>query len=73
MSVYTTLDVTRSDAIMAIVQRVVSATDEQLAEMLFELVGREGIQDSMLANFRIVSDYNDSEEWRRFRHRYSQT
>ena len=56
MGAHSTLNITREDAIAEAIKSLATATDEELEEALFELVG-----DKKLTNFRIVPEYTD--EW----------
>jgi len=60
MSVYSTCDITREDAIEAILAKIFLASDDQLEDMMFELYGKEGLEDTCLSNFRTVDSYDDS-------------
>lgn len=53
MSPYTTMKITRADALAEITRHVFDATDEEIEEALFELVGRK-----TLNNFSVVTDYD---------------
>lgn len=53
MGAYSTMEITRQDAISVILQNLHTASDEEISDMLFELVGRKNLH-----NFKIVADYN---------------
>lgn len=60
MGVYSTMDITRADAIDAIrveLDKVDNLSDEHLEEMMFTLFGPE-----MLNNFRIVDKYTNNDQ-----------
>jgi hypothetical protein len=56
MSVYSTIEITRSDAVEAILNKVLTASDEKLESMMFDLYGQEGIENTLLARFSITSN-----------------
>lgn len=62
MSVYTTLEITREDAIELILKRVLSADNECLERMAFEAWGVENNY-----NFNIVSEYDENDSYRDYR------
>lgn len=55
MGVHSTMAITRADAIREIEDRLGLASDEEIAEILFTLVG-----DQTLRNFRVVADYGEA-------------
>lgn len=57
MSAYSTMNITRDDAISLIMSRLLGASDEKVEDMLLELVGRD-----WLNNFSIVRQYEDYDE-----------
>ncbi len=57
MGVYSTVEITRQDAMRVILDKLDTATDEQIADLLFDLIGREGVPNSRLENYTIVSEY----------------
>ena len=56
-SPYSTMQITKNDALGIIMKKLLTATDEQIEDMLFDLVGRD-----WLNNFIIVNEYDDVEE-----------
>jgi len=53
MGAYSTMDITRPDAVAVITARLLNASDEELENVLFDLFG-----DKHLSNFQVVSDYS---------------
>lgn len=56
MGAYSTMSITREDAMKEILSRVVSASDEMLEDLLFDLIGNK-----TLYNFRIVGEYTNDD------------
>lgn len=52
MGVYSTLDITRNDALKEIMGKILTADDSELEEILFTL-----FSEKTLNNFRIVNEY----------------
>ena len=57
MSANSTMDITREDALREIVSHLFDATNKEIADLLYELVGRQ-----RLYNFCIVSSYTGDGE-----------
>ena len=57
MGAYSTMEITRADAFAEIIRALSSASDYELEQVLFDLVG-----EKLLYNFSIVSDY-ESTDW----------
>lgn len=57
MSAYSTLNITREDAISLIMSDLINADDDKLADMAFEAWGRENLR-----NFIIVRSYDSLNE-----------
>ncbi len=58
MGVYSTVYVTRNDATHAIIGWLLTTSDEDIAQLLFDIKGREGAEGTMLTRFTIVTDYD---------------
>ena len=56
MSVYTTCEITKEDALELIMKILSFATNKQLADMLFDLYAED-----TLYNFKIINNYEDSD------------
>jgi hypothetical protein len=64
MGVYSTMAITRQDALAEIMQRLQTASDEQVAAVLFDLTHHQ-----RLFNYSIVPNYEGLDGWL---HRYDQ-
>ncbi len=56
MGAYSTMDITRDDAIESILRELENATDEQISDTLFALIG-----DKWIHNFNIVENYSEKD------------
>lgn len=54
MGAYSTMSITREDALKEILSRIVGAPDGVLEDLLFDIVGQKA-----LYNFRVVSQYDN--------------
>jgi len=57
MGIYSTIDITREDAISLIMKGIEESSDDELADALFDLYGNK-----TLNNYFIVSSYEESEQ-----------
>lgn len=57
MGACSTMDITREDAMTEIMSHLFHASDDEIAEVLYELVGHR-----RLYNFCIVSEYKEPDE-----------